>query len=184
MQEVSGSIGPALLLRSVFAELNRHTKSKALSLSPRLQGRRICRISGKKSTPGCPNMIEWVRSDMNDEQSCALHTLDSSATSEGLEVYTAPSIEPHFLQTTASLQVATDPRIPDELEFLSFILPNNIIPLRVEWLIDEKIAAVTSNGQRHFLWRLERGQHTAYARIWTADTDEPLQTETVSFFVM
>ena len=55
---VTGTTGPGLLLRSVFARLNRFEEARPLYLSPRLAVHRICRESGLRAKPSCPTIQE------------------------------------------------------------------------------------------------------------------------------
>ena len=55
---VTGTTGPGLLLRSVFARLNRFEEARPLFLSARLAVHRICRESGRRATPSCPAIQE------------------------------------------------------------------------------------------------------------------------------
>ena len=183
MHKVSGSIGPALVLRSVFAELNRHTESQALTLSRRLQAHRICRLSGKQATPRCPAMIEWFRPGTFDEHACPLHPRSEAASDKGLEFYTDTADELRLIQPTTGLQMAMDPRIPDRLEVLPFKLPENISPEKVEWIVDGQVVASSPSSQREFLWPVAKGHHAARARVWIMHTNQPVLTPVVNFVV-
>ena len=55
MRGVTGSVGPALVLRGVFAELRRRDGAAGLPLDRQLVERRICRHSGRAPGAGCSN---------------------------------------------------------------------------------------------------------------------------------
>lgn len=179
MKEVTGSRGPALVLRAVFAELNRHKEAKPLYLSPKLKGVTICSVSGRLATPDCPTMNEWFEPDNTPAHACAIHGEDNK---KALTTITARrETTPRLLQPTPGLQLAMDPRVPDELEAFAFILSEDTLADKVEWIVDGSL--VGSTQEREYLWRLSRGSHTAFAKIWPPDGNIPKETETVRFYV-
>ena len=70
---MTGSTGPGLVLRAVFAELHRHAPSQPLLLSPNLQSATICQLSGQQATPLCPPMTEWFLPNTAPTRICPLH---------------------------------------------------------------------------------------------------------------
>lgn len=155
---VTGAVGPAMVLRSVFSELNRNQDTRPLTLSRDLIRADICRRSGQPADGVCESTAEWF----------VPGTVPVSARP-------APGkIEYRLLQPTAGLLVAHDPRIPSEFE----ALPMEVAPVpalrQVEWYIDGKLAANT-NGTS-YPWPLQHGAHTVRARLWVGseshDTDE------------
>lgn len=176
MREVTGAIGPALVLRSVLAEFNRNGEGAPLFLSPRLTARPICAESGGAPGRDCPTVREWFR----PEQRPLPCTIDH-ATRNRSEA-PAGAGDCALQQPTPGLQLAMDPRIPDRFEFFAFELAEGMRPQRVEWLVDGRVAAVTGPGQRRWLWPLQRGSHTAQARVTTAKGGR-MTTATVDFVV-
>jgi penicillin-binding protein 1C len=171
MASVSGSTGAALVLRAVFAELNRYETTQPLYLSPRLVKREICRHTGQLSQADCPSRSEWF-------------IAGTEPTSETAPVVvSAYSDTVQLQQPTPDLQLAMDPRIPDELEAFPFILPEQTQAQKVEWLVDGEIVGVTSENIKQYLWKVQRGQHHVQARIWQTGHEEPLETPEVSFQV-
>ena len=59
MDGVTGSLGPAMVLRSVFAQLNRGQDTRGLWLSSKLVGADICRKDGRPSDGHCQSVPEW-----------------------------------------------------------------------------------------------------------------------------
>ena len=171
MASVSGSTGAALVLRAVFAELNRYETTQPLYLSPRLVKREICRHTGQLSQADCPSRTEWF-------------VAGTEPISETAPVVVAayPDI-PQLQQPTPDLQLAMDPRIPDELEAFPFILPEQVQANKVEWLVDGEVVGVTAENIKQYLWKVQRGQHHVQARIWQTGYEEPLETPEVSFQV-
>jgi penicillin-binding protein 1C len=178
MSQVSGGSAPALILRAVFAELNRYEETKPLYLSPQLVKVNICRTTGQRVTGDCPSRIEWfvpgTEPSLNMPVVAAVDTMN-----------TMNMKKPLFLrQPSPGLQLAMDPRIPDELEAYALVLSE--IPLEtnsVEWLIDGELIGTTASDTHQFLWPVKRGTHIAQARIWPVDSDEALATPVVKFYV-
>ncbi|MCK5877263.1 MAG: transglycosylase domain-containing protein, partial [Candidatus Marithrix sp.] len=168
MSQVSGASGPALILRAVFAELNRYADTKALYLDPSLVKVNICRDTGQRVTNDCPNLAEWF----------------------------VPGTEPEFKNTpkitqplrlrqpTYNLQLAMDPRIPDEHEAFALILSDTELEADlIEWVLDEEVIGTTEIDVRQFLWPVTRGKHIVQVRILSYDSKEVLVTPEVPFFV-
>lgn len=176
---LTGSTGPALMLRAVFAELNRHTPSLPLFLSPHLQSATICQLSGQLTTSLCPSMIESFLPNTVPTQTCPLHQPASDSHAQSSQ----PPSWIQLLQPTPGLQLAIDPRLPDAHQAFPFRLPKKITPVRTQWLVDGQQAGMTRAAQRQFLWPLSRGRHTVQARIWVAGRNRPIITPTVEFVV-
>jgi penicillin-binding protein 1C len=73
MHDVTGSLGPALVLRALFAELHRDTTTHPLLLSPQLHPEQICRRSGQRATPHCHSIREWFLPGTAPAHDCPLH---------------------------------------------------------------------------------------------------------------
>ncbi len=177
---ITGSTGPALVLRAIFAELNRRTPSQALWLSPKLQAATICQLSGQLATPSCPTMTEWFLPDTAPTHACPLHQPASVTQRQPLIRRQVPI---QLLQPTPGLQLAMDPRLPDMSEAFPFRLPKKIEPARTQWFVDGELVGITLATERQFLWPLSRGRHTAQARIWLAGEGLPSMTPEVEFIV-
>jgi penicillin-binding protein 1C len=176
MQDVTGSIGPALVLRALFADLHRDLDTRPLARSAHLTPVTICRLTGQRASPQCPTMREWFVPGTVPEHSCPLHQPAAAAPS-----VTAPLIPLRLVRPTPGLQLAMDPRIPDALEAFPFALPNNVPAVRVDWLVDGR--RVGSTARSTFLWPLVRGSHTVQARVWQVEHVEPVDTPVVEFVV-
>lgn len=181
MQGITGSIGPALVLRSVFAELGRFEESRPLYLSTRLLSMTICQVSGELATPGCPGMKEWFEPGKIPKRRCILHDKGDTEARQA----DAPPVTRRIalVQPTAGLQLALDPRIPRELEAFPLELPKGLKTRKIEWLMDGQVIGTTENGVNRFLWHLSRGSHVAAAKVWLEDRDGPMETSRVKFVV-
>lgn len=177
MREVTGSRGPALVLRSVFAELNRGDKGHPLFLSPRLAAVEICERSGGAAGPDCPRRQEWFPPGSRP----LLCRLDHGRQAPAVAIARAGKGPLRLLQPTADLQLAMDPRIPNHLEAFAFELLTAVRGEKIEWLVDGKVAGTTGAAERRWLWPLEKGKHTAQARIHLQG--KIMRSETVSFTV-
>lgn len=234
---ITGSSGPALVVRAVFAELNRDQDFEPLQLSARLLPIEICRGSGQRAGPNCPRMIEWFKPASAPRETCRLHQpvvaatstmeprlyasgddgeqkerhansvlshsnppavasridSDLAALNQNQAGSTAPESQPlssdhpkdliTLVQPTPNLHLAMDPRIPDALELFPFVLAKDVRAQRVEWLVDDRLAAVTGENQQRYLWPVSRGAHYAQAKIWLPGEDAPRETPKVKFVV-
>ncbi|HKQ61762.1 MAG TPA: hypothetical protein VJS92_10745, partial [Candidatus Polarisedimenticolaceae bacterium] len=71
---------------------------------------------------------------------------------------------PRWVQPTAGLHLALDPRIPDELEAFTLEIGADSVA-EVEWRIDGERLGVSGPGVRRWTWPLVRGRHVAQARV-------------------
>jgi penicillin-binding protein 1C len=177
MREVTGSVGPALVLRSIFADLHRNEESRPLYLSRRLRQVRVCRASGKLAGDSCPVATEWFRPETVPEESCPLHGTGAARS-------LSPRVgEIRIAQPSPGLNLALDPRIPDELERFSLEVEGLPSASRVEWWVDEELFAESTADRGRSLWPLTRGRHVARARVWVAAGGDPKWTDPVGFRV-
>ena len=152
---ITGSNGPALLLRSVFAELNRHQDTRPLYLSPRLVKAEICRDSGLAADGHCASLSEWFVPG-TEPNSKALPPED------GKTIY--------LQYPTQGMQLAMDPRIPEDQQAFVFKLANLPKDRPVDWYVDKKLVASLSTGKH--MWILQQGTHSVRARIWSANLSQ------------
>jgi len=160
---ITGAVGPAMVLRSVFSELNRDQDTRPLTLSRDLVRADICRRNGQLADSVCESTAEWF----------------VPGTVPARVERPATTVQYRLLQPTAGLLVAHDPRIPAHLE----ALPMQVAPVpgleRVEWFVDGKLA--TSGTTSRFAWPLQHGTHSVHARIWSG-TDSH-ETDDIRFHV-
>jgi penicillin-binding protein 1C len=164
---ITGAVGPAMVLRSVFSELNRGQDTRALPLSRDLVLARICRRNGLLADDVCESANEWF----------VPGTLPPRT---GAPAHPSPP-QYRMLQPTAGLLVAHDPRIPSEFE----ALPLQIAPVpglhRVDWYVDGKLTSTTTVPS--YPWPLQRGTHTVHATVWLQASSAAHDTEEVRFYV-
>ena len=163
---ITGANGPALILRSVFAELNRHRETRPLYLSPRLVKTEICRDSGLPADGKCPAVSEWF----------------VPGTEPKSRRGRPHQAQPVYLQyPTPGLELAMDPRIADDQEAFVFRLANLNTEGKVDWYVDGKPAATTPDGE--YRWPLQRGAHTVKARFARDASGQFQETPAVRFTV-
>jgi len=166
MEGVTGSTGPALVLRAVFAELNRHRDTRPLFLSPRLIQVEICRESGLAADGPCPSVSEWFVPGTVPAREARKKE---------------PPATIYLRYPTEGLQLAMDPRIPDDEEAFSFEVAGLSGKVFVDWIVDGLHVASTSTPC--YLWSLRPGMHTAQARVWISDSTPPVLTGAARFQV-
>ncbi len=164
---VTGSTGPALVLRSTFAILNRFRETAALWLSPRLKRHVICADSGVAygSAMTCPQRSEYFVSGSAPNQTARLFPAS------------APDNTIRLRQPTPGLHMAFDPRLPVEYQGLEFVLQGVAEHDLVNWRINGD-DVLGQQGARYW-WPLSRGHHSVGATVWRngqliANVDESL----------
>ena len=166
MDGVTGSVGPAMVLRSVFAQLNRNQETRGLWLSPKLIAADICRKDGRPADGRCPSVPEWFLPG-------TVPRVDVTPR--------AAQVEYRVLEPTPGLQLARDPRIPRELQaFTMSVAPVDALQ-EVTWYVDGEPASRTSTGK--FTWPIVGGTHEMYAVIRSGASADLHTTERVRFRV-
>jgi penicillin-binding protein 1C len=194
-KSVTGTVGPALVLRAVFAELNRYEEPRPLALSRRLVPVPICRASGLLAGAHCPKMEEWLIPGTAPERKCDVHagpvrrvlqeagTLVDAGSHPPTPAPVAKDESLRLIRPTRDLHLAMDPHIPDELEAFALAVPKHVRATKIEWIVDGKVAGTTGADARQYLWPVSRGIHLAKARVWQKEEDEPSETPEVRFVV-
>ncbi len=167
MDRITGSKGPAMVLRSIFTELNRNRETSPLYLSPRLTKKDICRDTGLAADGNCASYSEWFMPDEISRSAIAWTRTDEK--------------DFMMVQPSSDLQMAMDPRIPDDHEAFSFKLSGVPEGASIEWYVDDKLMATTL--QDNYLWPMCRGDHTAMARVRTESKGSISETSPVRFVV-
>lgn len=100
----------------------------------------------------------------------------------GIEVATAPPApsQPALVQPYEGLQLAMDPRIPDELEAFDFELAWQRGLAQVRWYVDGEL--VGQGSEPRWSWHLSRGSHALKA-IAEAVDGQVMESATVRFVV-
>jgi penicillin-binding protein 1C len=167
MDGVTGAVGPAMVLRSLFSEINRNQDTRPLALSQDLVSAKICRHDGRLADESCASTTEWF--------------LPGTVPPATGILKTAAAPQYRLLQPTAGLQVAHDPRIPTEFEALPMQIAAVPGLSKVDWYVDGKLAAHTTDA--HYPWPLERGTHSVKALVWTENDGGAHGTDDIRFYV-
>ena len=149
---VTGSTGPALLLRGVFAELRRDEKTQPLYLSPKLVRRAVCVPMPLRESGGaeCLQREEWF--------------MAGTEPAVAGQVVRAAVAEPiRLAQPTPGLQLAYDPRLPAEAQVFELQLKGLEPGDRVVWLIDGR---AHSEKKATYRWNVTRGEHRVAVMVW------------------
>lgn len=182
---ITGATGPALVLRAVFAELNREGDPRPLSGSTRLAHVPICGESGLLAGPACPVVWELFKKGTAPTRYCSIHTHRSEEGKRTGREFLKSTQGMGFtlLQPTRDLQLRMDPHIPDALEAFVFLLPKDPGIGRIQWTVNGTEVGETGPGENRFLWPLVRGRHWVQARVWKTGSREPQTTPAVPFEV-
>ena len=162
MDGVTGSTGPALVLRSIFAELETRQQPKPLWLSPRLQLRDVC--SGNESTSNCYPHTDYFMPDT------VAPRLEKPTPPEAIKV----------VRPTEGLQLAYDPRVPRDVQAFEFVASAVSPGNQIAWMLNGKSIASSTSGR--FLWPVERGSHTLLAQE-LGKSGNIMSAKTVHFIV-
>lgn len=153
MNEITGSYGPALALRSIFSLLNEGRETSPLYLSPRLTKHDICIHTGDNhvgdnhvgdNPQTCPLKTEWFTPETVPQSP----QIVPAAKHQNIEL----------VRPTDGLKIAYDPRIPKESQKFRFELTGVKTGQIITWSLDDQ--PPISSTSPTLLWPIERGQHT------------------------
>lgn len=159
MDGITGSTGPALTLRAVFAELERFGEAAPLPLSPALERHEIC-VAAPDGSP-CRERSEYFVA--------GTYVPDAPE---------APAVRRRELvQPTQGLRLAIDPRVPRSLQQFPFVLRGVQPGENVRWELN---GAVLADGEAARIdWPLEKGTHRLTVTILRGGgQEEPLPAVT------
>jgi len=166
MDGISGARGPAMVLRSIFTELNRFSRTKPLYQSPQLVQKEICDPAIKLRSGNCVRITELFKAG-SDEQA-----------GQGKEKANGGRID--FIRPRDGIELAMDPRIPDNKEAFEFFLKGVKNDAMVAWTINNKNREKTVGPK--YLWSLKKGVHEVKAVVYN-DSKEIFKTRTICFTV-
>ncbi|HVY66924.1 MAG TPA: transglycosylase domain-containing protein [Gammaproteobacteria bacterium] len=148
---ITGSTGPALVLRSVFAELTRDEATEPLYLSPRLARHAVCVPSPlRRDADACLPRDEWF----------------VPGTEPRAGARKAAPAPIRFSRPTPGLRLAYDPRLPAEAQQFEFALQGVGAADRVVWEVDGR---GTGAGAATYRWPVTKGDHRVAAQVWRGD---------------
>jgi penicillin-binding protein 1C len=148
---VTGSTGPALVLRSVLAELTRGEATRPLYLSPALVRHAVCVPSPlREEADECLRRDEWF----------------VPGTEPGAVAQPAAAPPIRFSRPTPGLQLAFDPRLPAEAQRFDFALQGVAPTDVVVWQIDGDSTGASAPTYR---WPVTKGEHRVAATVWRGE---------------
>lgn len=150
---ITGATGPALLLRSVFANLNRDGATRPLYLSPKLTRAAVCVPSPLSAGPDCSRREEWFD---------PAHAVPAPSAMPTESMAAASASAPRLRRPTDGLELAWDPRLPAASQAFEFELEGVAVDAEVRWSIDGAIRVARGAS---FLWPVERGTHRVSAVV-------------------
>lgn len=157
---VTGSLGPAPVMRHLFAYLRQQDPYAGLWLSPELEKVDTCQQFGK---PPCIQRSDWH------------HPIDAPATPE-------PPITAQLIRPVQGEELAIDPRVPRSSQRFEFQLRTNRGQVqRVVWMLDDEELTTTDDTKTD--WVMSPGKHQLQAEVWLKDHSQPITTAPASFWV-
>lgn len=145
MDGITGSTGPGLVLRGLFAYLNRDQNTSKLALSSELFLQENCVNSSLSCKPVYDYRSPATKAQSSDEDK------------------TYPAI----LSPSENLRLALDPRIPEDKQSFRFALQGVEKNDRVTWYVDGDNVATTEGGD--YDWPVARGNYSVKAKVETED---------------
>lgn len=180
MKEVSGAMGPALVLRGIFAELTRDQDTQPLDNNRGFDTVTVCRITGHRAGERCPGTLELFRPGTAPKQPCRLHGDHIADAIDAAADYSQHGVS-HIIMPTPGLVIAKDPRIPDDKERLPFQLNARDEVIETAWFVDGVHVATTRDSQ--WFWPLEAGRHEVSARVIGKKGGHAIDLKPVTFTV-
>jgi len=165
MMDVTGSSGPALVLRAIFNLLNAKKEPQNLYLSPSLISRDVC------TRP------------MTDESLCTPRTeyfLSTGPMPDELHE-TTQSKKIELVRPTEGLSIAYDPRIPKNHQKFRFEVANAPDGAMLRWVLNGQ--TLKEGYATYALWPVTKGHHTLDVLIETDDYPTIKMHKKASFFV-
>ncbi len=160
---LTGSLGPAPVLRRIFARLRTAAPYAGLWRSPRLRAVETCEWIGP---PPCVHRQDW-------EIPSASGTRVSSDKSRP---------RPTIARPLPGEMLAIDPRLPRTSQRLHFALDAaGLAVRRVVWHVDDR--QLSRAGTDAASWVLEPGVHRVSARVWLNGARSAILVEPVEFGV-
>ncbi|MFZ2470054.1 MAG: transglycosylase domain-containing protein [Parvibaculum sedimenti] len=155
---ITGSTGPALVLRGVFAYLNRDQNTEKLPLPDGLALADSCAFGQS----GCEQIYDY-----------------GTGRTSGRAAVAREVAGPSILSPTPNLRLAYDPRLPADRQMFRFALGGVEPEAHVTWMLNGAPVAETRGAE--FMWPVSRGLYALEARV--EDEDGPRVLGPVAFSV-
>lgn len=160
MDGITGSVGPALVLRAVFNSLAAHDTPRPLYLSPKLVAKQICTtIGAEPDAANCFPRTEYF----------------IAGTEEQPVVRARPAKAFTVIRPVEGLHIAYDPRRPAELQAFEFSVHKTDADSTLVWTLNNEVIATTV--ENTYLWPVTRGAYSLTVSETLPDgtkTDSPV----------
>ncbi len=159
---MTGSRGPAFVLRSIFARLNQIRDTRPLYMSPRLVRREIinedtcpARHSPPPRQPCCRRSVktEWFIPETEPVKALTTTMQDIIKWEASVQRHAE---ELRFIQPLNGMHLAMDPRIPDDHEVLACRVTGVPPGDQLTWYLDGQLLTTTGS---QFNWQIQPGSH-------------------------
>lgn len=138
---LTGSTGPALVLRGVFAYLNRDQNTSKLAMHNEL----FLQVNCASGDASCDQIMDY-------------------RTAKALPLSTVGDKPSPFIMTPSeNLRLAYDPRLPRDRQSYKFVLGGVAPEDKVTWMINGDEVGISSGGD--FLWPVSRGYFAMSAKV-------------------
>lgn len=154
MDGITGSTGPALTLRSIFAELTRDRETRSLPMSPALEQHSVC--ADAAASPPCTTRTEYF--------------VHGTYRDNGASPALSTPARPELVQPTDRLRLAYDPRIPAGLQRFQFRLRGMEAGTRVRWVLNGTVLA--EDEAATYDWPVTRGTYRLTVTLVAEDGSE------------
>ena len=141
---ITGSTGPGLVLRGIFAYLNRDQNTSRLGLDSEVFLRENCAFHVEGQVEGCGQIL-----DLQTATSVKFTGADKPA--------------PFILSPTRDLRLAFDPRLPADRQSFRFSVAGLGPEDRVTWIVNDEIEGEAKGGD--FDWPVVRGKYVMRAEV-------------------
>jgi penicillin-binding protein 1C len=154
MDGITGAMGPAMILRSVFAELNQHAITQPLYLSSQLIQKEVCvpQLLWQTKAQNCYLRAEYFIPEHR------VNTLPIMAVMQNTIRLIKPS---------ENLRLAIDPRIPLAQQAFEFKVSGVKADDWVYWFIDQQPVKMLQGN--YYLWSLSAGSHQVKIKVYRKD---------------
>ncbi|MCH2191154.1 MAG: transglycosylase domain-containing protein [Gammaproteobacteria bacterium] len=169
MLKITGSSGPAPLMKSMFAVLNNMVEPRALYLSPDLIATKVCLDSGYLADDGCASKHEYFLPKQIAQHAVSKASVHRSEVKQVTQGRLTQAYK--LLAPLNNIDLAFDPRIPKSLQVFQFKLNETKGLYRVEWYLNDRLMAVNSG--EAYDWQVERGEFSLQVKLFRIGETEP-----------
>jgi penicillin-binding protein 1C len=170
-RSLTGATGPAIVLRAFFNELFKRKELYLPKNKAELIKKKICSISGKIAGKNCPAIEEVFDPNNVTNQECEGKHTEINIMQESIKI----------MVPSPGLQIAMDPRIPDNLEMIALRLNRSNLVAKTRWYVDGEYLG--ESDKDHMNWPIKKGKHTVWAEALKKGDSFFKNTEVVNFTV-